>query len=75
MIDPLAYAKMDPWPQSLIEAWEEYKFFVYLINPKKMAFLNYRSASDEEDFADTSDWRFKRVHLAIEWGKVALRYD
>ncbi|CAK43539.1 polysaccharide lyase family protein [Aspergillus niger] len=71
MIDPLAFAKMDPWPQSLISAWEEYKFFVQLINAKKLAFVNYRSAGDE-DLADTSDWRFKRVHLAIEWGKVAL---
>ncbi|KAL3257932.1 hypothetical protein ABHI18_006414 [Aspergillus niger] len=47
MIEPLAYAKMDPWPQSLIEAWEEYKFFVQLINAKKLAFVNYRSHATE----------------------------
>ncbi|OJJ75257.1 hypothetical protein ASPBRDRAFT_53187 [Aspergillus brasiliensis CBS 101740] len=71
-IDPNTYVQLKPWPQTLINAYDEYKFFVNLINTKKMGYKEFKDTSDKEELAGTSDCRFKRLQLALEWGQVAL---
>ncbi|GKZ40097.1 hypothetical protein AbraIFM66950_002333, partial [Aspergillus brasiliensis] len=72
-IDPNTYRKQVPWPRELWEAYERYKHLVEGINPRILAYNDYKNRTEhDKNLKDLPEVKMKRLELAIEWGRAAM---